>query len=239
MSFDADPTVVFFDVDLDGGEAGIAENGFKGFRCRVIEVVAFDIFPDFSTEAVVAVDFSDEKEGAAWFEDAAYFFQVFWWIRPEIETFDGRNLIEGVVRKGQGFDGAFIDFHFSGGNGSGISLARSLDGRGRIVDARQMARRHVGAHAMEIGTAAAADVEDGFIATPGEVREAPGCEGRMAFIHAGQHLFARFACRFGWIAGSRDSFLFFFFCHSRSTCFLDLITFLYCTTFFDFFKSIY
>ena len=62
-----------------------------------------------------------------------------------------------------------------------------------------MARRHVGAHAAQIGTAAAADVEDGFIAAPGEVREAPGCEGRMAFIHAGQHLFARFACRFGHI----------------------------------------
>ena len=123
MSFDADPTVVFFDVDLDGGEAGIAENGFKGFRCRVIEVIVFDVFLNFSAEAVVAVDFSDEKEGAAWFEDAAYFFQVFLWIRPEIETFDGRNFIEGVVRKGQGFDRAFADGHLPGCYIGSICLA--------------------------------------------------------------------------------------------------------------------
>ena len=121
--FDADPAVVFFDVDPDGGKAGIAENGFKGFRCRVIEVVAFDIFPDFSAEAVVAVDFSDEKERATWFQDAAYFFQVFWWIGPEIEAFDGRNLIEGVVRKGQGFDRAFADGHLPGCYIGSICLA--------------------------------------------------------------------------------------------------------------------
>lgn len=125
--FDADPAVVFFDVDPDGGKAGIAENGFKGFRCRVIEVVAFDIFPDFSTEAVVAVDFSDEKERATWFQDAAYFFQVFWWIGPEVEAFDSRNLVKGAVGKRKGFDGAFTDGHFSSGYVSRIRLARGLD----------------------------------------------------------------------------------------------------------------
>ena len=99
--FDADPAVVFFDVDLDGGEAGTVENGFKGFRCRVIEVVVFDVFLDFSAEAVVAVDFGDEQEGATWFQDAAYFFQVFWWIRPEIEAFDGRILSKVLSAKGR------------------------------------------------------------------------------------------------------------------------------------------
>ena len=213
--FDADPAVVFFDVDLDGGEAGTVENGFKGFRCRVIEVVVFDVFLNFSAEAVVAVDFGDEQEGSARFEDAAYFFQVFWWIRPEIEAFDGRNLIEGVVRKGQGFDGAFTDGHFSSGYVGRIRLARGLDRRRRIIDPGQMACCDVGAHTMEIGPTAAADVQDLFVAVPLEMGQAPSRKGRMAFIHACQHLLAGFPRRFGRIASRRNSFLSFFFCISH------------------------
>ena len=121
--FDADPAVFFFDVDLDGGEAGIMENGFKGFRRRVIEVVAFDVFPDVSAEAVVSVDFGDEQERAAWLQDAMDFLQVFRWIGPEIETFDGRDFVKGVVGKGQGFDRTFADCHFSGSYIVSIRLA--------------------------------------------------------------------------------------------------------------------
>ena len=213
--FDADPAVVFFDVDLDGGEAGTVENGFKGFRCRVIEVVVFDVFLDFSAEAVVAVDFGDEQEGATWFQDAAYFFQVFWWIRPEIEAFDGRNLIEGVVRKGQGFDGSFTDGHFSSGYVGRIRLARGLDRRRRIIDPGQMARRDMGAHAMEIGPTAAADIQDRFIAVPMEVGQAPSRKDRMALVHAGQHLLPCFSCWSGRIASCCNGFLPFFFCISH------------------------
>ena len=121
--FDADPAVVFFDVDLDGGEAGIMENGFKGFRRRVIEVVAFDVFPDVSAEAVVAVDFGDEQERAAWFHDAMDFLQVFRRIGPEIETFDGRDFVKGLGGKGPGFDRTFADCHFSGSYIVSIRLA--------------------------------------------------------------------------------------------------------------------
>lgn len=51
-----------------------------------------------------------------------------------------------------------------------------------------MARRDVGAHAMEIGSAAAADVQDRFIAAPMEMGQAPCRKGGMALIHARQHL---------------------------------------------------
>ena len=86
-------------------------------------MVVFDVFPDVNAEAVVAVDFGDEQEGSARFEDAADFFQVFLWIRPEIETFDGRDVVKGLVGKGQGFDRAFADCHFSGSYIVSIRLA--------------------------------------------------------------------------------------------------------------------
>ena len=213
--FDADPAVVFFDVDLDGGEAGTVENGFKGFRCRVIEVVVFDVFLNFSAEAVVAVDFGDEQEDSARFEDAADFFQVFRRVWPEVEAFDSRNLVKGAVGKRKGFDGAFTDGHFSSGYVGRIRLARGLDRRRRIIDSGQMARRDMGAHAMEIGSPAAADIQDLFVAVPLEMRQAPGRKGGMALIHACQHLLAGFPRRFGRIASRRNSFLSFFFCISH------------------------
>lgn len=64
-----------------------------------------------------------------------------------------------------------------------------------------MARRDVGAHAMEIGSAAAADVQDRFIAAPMEMGQAPCRKGGMALIHARQHLLPRFPGRSGRIAG--------------------------------------
>ena len=100
-SFDADPAFVGLDVDSDGREAGLAENGFKGFRRRVVEVIVFDVFSSGRAEVGPFVDFGDEQEGAAFFEDPADFFQVFRRIGPEVEAFDGRNLIEAVVGKGQ------------------------------------------------------------------------------------------------------------------------------------------
>lgn len=75
-----------------------------------------------------------------------------------------------------------------------------------------MARRDVGAHAMEIGSAAAADVQDRFIAAPMEMGQAPCRKGGMALIHARQHLLPRFPGRSGRIAGRRNGFLPFFFC---------------------------
>ena len=213
--FDADPAVVFFDVDPDGGEAGTVENGFKGFRCRVIEVVVFDVFLDFSAEAVVAVDFGDEQEGSARFEDAADFFQVFRRVWPEVEAFDSRNLVKGAVGKRKGFDGAFTDGHFSSGYVGRIRLARGLDRRRRIIDPGQMACCDVGAHTMEVGSPAAADIQDLFVAVPLEMRQAPGRKGGMALIHACQHLLAGFPRRFGRIASRRNSFLPFFFCISH------------------------
>ena len=100
-SFDADPAFVGLDVDSDGCEAGTAENGFEGFRRRVVEVIVFDVFSSGRAEVGPFVDFGDEQEGAAFFEDPADFFQVFRRIGPEVEAFDGRNLIEAVVGKGQ------------------------------------------------------------------------------------------------------------------------------------------
>ena len=44
-SFDADPAFIWFDVDDDGGEAGIAEDVFEFFWCRVVEVIVFYVFP--------------------------------------------------------------------------------------------------------------------------------------------------------------------------------------------------
>lgn len=64
-SFDADPAFVALDVDSDGREAGLAENGFKGFRRRVVEVIVFDVFPGRRAEVGPFVDFGDEQEGAA------------------------------------------------------------------------------------------------------------------------------------------------------------------------------
>lgn len=69
-----------------------------------------------------------------------------------------------------------------------------------------MACGYVAVHAFEVGPAAAADIEDGLIAVPGEVGEAPSRERAVAFIHAGEHLFTGFACRFSRIAGSRNGF---------------------------------
>ena len=114
FSFDADPAFVGFDVELDGREAGLAENGLKGFRRRVVEVIVFDVFSGGRAEVGPFVDFGDEQEGAAFFEDPADFFQVFWRIGPEVETFDGRDFIEAVVGKGQFFDGALADVHLAG-----------------------------------------------------------------------------------------------------------------------------
>ena len=86
-------------------------------------MVVFDVFPDVNAEAVVAVDFGDEQERAAWVQDAADFLQVFRWFGPEIETFDGRDFVKGLVGKGQGFDRAFADGHFSGSYIVSIRLA--------------------------------------------------------------------------------------------------------------------
>ena len=205
-SFDANPAFFRLDVDGDGGEAGAAEDLFEGFRRRVVEVVVFDVFPGGRAEVGPFVDFGDEQEGAAFFQDASDFFQVFRRIGPEVEAFDGRDFIEAVVGKGQFFDGGLGDVHLAGFYGFGIGLTGGLDGRFGIVDARQVACGHVAVHSLEVGAAAAAYVEDGFIAAPGKVGEAPGCERTVTFIHAGQHLFAGFACRFGRIAGSCDGF---------------------------------
>ena len=112
--FDADPAFFGVDVDGDGCEAGLAENGFKSFRRRVVEVVVVDVFPGGRAEVGPFVDFGDEQEGAAFFEDPADFFQVFWRIGPEVEAFDGRDFIEAVVGKGQFFDGALADVHLAG-----------------------------------------------------------------------------------------------------------------------------
>lgn len=121
-SFDADPAFVGFDVELDGREAGLAENGLKGFRRRVVEVVVFDVFPGGRAEVGPFVDFGDEQEGAVFFEDAADFFQVFRRIGPEVEAFDGRDFIEAVVGKGELFYRALGDVHLAGFYGFGICL---------------------------------------------------------------------------------------------------------------------
>mgnify|MGYP007062588217 CR=1 FL=1 len=146
-SFDADPAFVGLDVDSDGREAGLAENGFKGFRRRVVEVVVFDVFPGRRAEVGPFVDFGDEQEGAAFFEDPADFFQVFRRIGPEVEAFDGGNLIKAVVGKGQFFDGALGDVHLAGFYGLGICLTRRPDRRFGIVDARKMACGYAITHA--------------------------------------------------------------------------------------------
>ena len=65
FSFDADPAFFGFDVNGDSREAGLAENGLKGFRRRVVEVVVFDVFPSGRAEVGPFVDFGDEQEGAA------------------------------------------------------------------------------------------------------------------------------------------------------------------------------
>lgn len=61
--------------------------------------------------------------------------------------------------------------------------------------------------------------------------EAPGREGAVAFIHAGQHLFARFSCRFGRIAGGRNGFFVFIIgtheYHLLSKIDVDYLTLLY------------
>lgn len=66
-SFDANPALFRLDVELDGREAGVAEDIFEGFRRRVVEVVVFDVFPGGRAEVRPFVDFGDEQEGAAFF----------------------------------------------------------------------------------------------------------------------------------------------------------------------------
>lgn len=66
-SFDADPAFIWFDVDDDGGEAGIAEDVFEFFWCRVVEVIVFYVFPSGRAQVGAFVDFGDEQEGAACF----------------------------------------------------------------------------------------------------------------------------------------------------------------------------
>lgn len=113
-SFDANPAFFGLDVDGDGRESGLAENGFEGFRRRVVEVVMFDVFPSGRAEVGPFVDFGDEQEGAAFFEDSADFFQVFWRIGPEVEAFDGGDFIEAVVGKGEFFYRTLADIHLAG-----------------------------------------------------------------------------------------------------------------------------
>ena len=61
--------------------------------------------------------------------------------------------------------------------------------------------------------------------------EAPGRKRAMAFVHAGQHLFARFAYRFGRIAGSCNGFFIFSIgtheYHLLSITYVDYFTLLY------------
>ena len=70
-----------------------------------------------------------------------------------------------------------------------------------------MAALDVAAHAVQVGPAAAADVEDIFVALPAEEGESPGRELGVALVHAREHLFPGFSCRLCRIARRRDLFL--------------------------------
>lgn len=75
-SLDADPSMLFFDVDGDGAEACGAEDGLEGLWRRIVEVIVLDVLLDFGAEARMVVDLGDEQEGAALLEDAADFLEV-------------------------------------------------------------------------------------------------------------------------------------------------------------------
>lgn len=121
-AFDADPAMLFFDMNRGESKAGGAEDFLEGLWSRIVEMILLDVFLHFCRQALMAVNLGDEQERAARLEHARDFLEIFRRVGPEVEAFDGRNFVKALVSERERFDGALDDVHFARGNGLGIRL---------------------------------------------------------------------------------------------------------------------
>lgn len=121
-AFDADPAMLFFDMDRGESKAGGAEDFLEGLWGRIVEMILLDVFLHFCRQALMAVNLGDEQERAARLEHARDFLEIFRRVGPEVEAFDGRDFVKALVSERERFDGALDDVHFARGNGLGIRL---------------------------------------------------------------------------------------------------------------------
>lgn len=122
VAFDADPAMLFFDMNRGESKAGGAEDFLEGLWGRIIEMILLDVFLHFCRQALMAVNLGDEQERAARLEHARDFLEIFRRVGPEVEAFDGRDFVKALVSERERFDGALDDVHFARGNGLGIRL---------------------------------------------------------------------------------------------------------------------
>lgn len=121
-AFDADPAMLFFDMNRGESKAGSAEDFLEGLWGRIVEMILLDVFLHFCRQALMAVNLGDEQERAARLEHARDFLEIFRRVGPEVEAFDGRDFVKALVSERERFDGALDDVHFARGNGLGIRL---------------------------------------------------------------------------------------------------------------------
>ena len=121
-AFDADPAMLFFDMDRGESKAGGAEDFLESLWGRIVEMILLDVFLHFCRQALMAVNLGDEQERAARLEHARDFLEIFRRVGPEVEAFDGRDFVKALVSERERFDGALDDVHFARGNGLGIRL---------------------------------------------------------------------------------------------------------------------